>query len=221
MLPRTLEPEVMDEESEVQAYDEMDHDEVNRLFVEDFLREFSPDRESRILDIGTGTGLIPIEFTRQSARGCITGVDLSERMIEQARKHVARLGLEERLDFIVADASRLPMEDGRIEAIMSNSIVHHLPDPLPFFRECSRLLKPGGFLFVRDLHRPETSDQVESLVATHAGREGERQQQLLRQSFHAALTVDEVASMLSSIPELPARIEKTSDRHWTLISRKQ
>jgi ubiquinone/menaquinone biosynthesis C-methylase UbiE len=99
---------------------------------------------------------------------------------------------------------------------MSNSIVHHIPEPVGTLAEMARVLRPGGVLFVRDLSRPASADAVESIVQTYAGSENARQQQLFRQSLHAALTVDEVAGWLESISDLTARVEQTSDRHWTI-----
>jgi hypothetical protein len=72
MLARTLEPEVMDTEREASEYDAMDHSGVNDLFVSDFLAVCPPDAlddGGQILDLGTGTALIPIEFCRQSPSG--------------------------------------------------------------------------------------------------------------------------------------------------------
>lgn len=64
MLARTLEPEVMDTPEEALAYDSMDHADVNRVFVDDFL---AADPEAgEILDLGTGTALIPIELCRRA-----------------------------------------------------------------------------------------------------------------------------------------------------------
>ncbi len=63
MLPRVLEPEVMDSPEEARDYDAMDHAEVNRVFVADFLR-FWPG-SGFVLDVGTGTAQIPIELCRQ------------------------------------------------------------------------------------------------------------------------------------------------------------
>src|SRR6476620_5625595 len=67
MLPRVLEPEVMDTPEEARDYDAMDHSAVNRVFVADFLAVW--DGRGPVLDLGTGTALVPIEFCRQSRSG--------------------------------------------------------------------------------------------------------------------------------------------------------
>ncbi|HBN75041.1 MAG TPA: SAM-dependent methyltransferase [Planctomycetaceae bacterium] len=221
MLPRTLEPEVMSTAEEVQAYDTMDHSQVNQKFIEDLLAAIEIQADSRILDLGTGTGLIPLEFVRQCAEGTILGVDLSEQMIETARGHVLKYGLEDRIQFQAADATATCFLPVSYDVLMSNSIVHHIPEPQKFFVEATRLLRSGGQMFVRDLLRPDSVSEVENLVQFHAAHDTDFQQQLLRQSLHAALTISEVESMLEQISDLQANVTQTSDRHWTLIGEKR
>jgi hypothetical protein len=69
LLSRILEPEVMDTTEEARDYDSMDHSAVNRLFVEDFFRVF-PRFQNPVLDVGTGTAQIPIQFCLASPRRC-------------------------------------------------------------------------------------------------------------------------------------------------------
>ena len=87
MLPRVLEPEVMDSAEEARDYDAMDHSTVNRVFVADFLAAWRSPRRGRILDCGTGTAQIPIEFCRQSREGRIVAVDAARHMLEVAQAH--------------------------------------------------------------------------------------------------------------------------------------
>src|SRR5437868_3828765 len=105
MLTRVLEPEAMDTADEAADYDSMDHAEVNRRFVDDFLAalvdtSFTSDAAGcRILDLGTGTAQIPIELVRQARdrkiadRIEITAVDLAAEMLVLAKRNVAAAGM--------------------------------------------------------------------------------------------------------------------------------
>ena len=112
-------------------------------------------------------------------------------------------------------------EDEMFDCVMSNSLMHHLPAPAATIADAYRLAAQGGRLFIRDLVRPDSDAEVERLVTLYAGRESPTAQQLLRQSFHAALTVTEVEEMLVAAG-LPAdAVAMTSDRHWTIDLRKE
>jgi ubiquinone/menaquinone biosynthesis C-methylase UbiE len=137
-------------------------------------------------------------------------------MLALARRNVLQAGFAERVRPVLQDAKTLAWADGDFHAVISNSIVHHLADPRPALVEMTRVLQPGGVLFVRDLMRPETPEAVEELVALYAGEESPRQQQLFRQSLHAALTLDEIRSLADNLPLADCHVEATSDRHWTL-----
>src|SRR5262249_59312067 len=117
MLARVLEPEVMDSAEEARDYDAMDHAQVNRVFVADFLAFFSsasatPLDQSNLLDVGTGTAQIPIELCRQAPPAGILGIDLAEHMLAVGRQNVARAGFDRRLRLPRLDATSLPLDVG-------------------------------------------------------------------------------------------------------------
>ena len=218
MLPRTLEPEVMDEPDEARDYDAMDHAEVNRVFVRDFLElagSARVDADPHVLDVGTGTARIPLELCRQDASWRVTAVDLSCEMLKLADRNVAAAGFRGRVQAIYANARRLPFADEGFPAVMSNSIIHHIPEPEPVLAEMRRVLRPGGALFVRDLLRPQDEDALERLVTQYAGGENAHSQAMFRASLHAALTLDEVRQLLAAAELPPDWVRQTSDRHWT------
>lgn len=228
MLPRTLEPEVMDTAEEAADYDAMDHSQVNRVFVDDLLAFMdSTERERpgvapipRILDVGTGTALIPIELARRGRPVRITAIDLADEMLKVGRRNVEAAGFGPLISLELVDAKGLPYADGSFDLVMSNSIVHHIPEPRETLAEMARVLRPGGVLFLRDLSRPDSVEAVEQIVRTYAGSENARQQQLFRQSLHAALTVDEVAGLLATVGLPREWVRQTSDRHWTIAGTK-
>ena len=226
MLPRTLEPEVMDTPDDARDYDAMDHAEVNRLFVDHLLEALAHSALAvalherseplEILDVGTGTALIPIELCRRGMRCRVTAIDLAGEMLQLAARNVREAGLEARIRLERADSKRLPYPESSFDVVMSNSIVHHIAEPADVLAEMVRVVRMGGLLFVRDLLRPPDTATVERLVEAHAGRENGHQQQLFRQSLHAALTLDEVRQLLRDMSLPPDWAKQTSDRHWTI-----
>jgi ubiquinone/menaquinone biosynthesis C-methylase UbiE len=219
MLPRVLEPEVMDTPEEARDYDAMDHSEVNRVFVADFLRVW--DGRGPVLDVGTGTAQIPIEFCRQSPTGDVVAVDAAGQMIAVAKENVRRAGLESRITLQLVDAKGMPFADGSFAAVMSNSIVHHIPDPRTVFAEIARVAAPGATIFVRDLLRPADRETLERLVETYAAGANEHQRKMFAESLHAALTVDEVRELVAGVGFDPTGVRQTTDRHWTWAVRQQ
>jgi ubiquinone/menaquinone biosynthesis C-methylase UbiE len=231
-LARILEPELMDDPDEAQSYDAMNHAEVNRRFVKDMLAvsQVGP----RVLDLGTGTAQIPIELCRQVAECQVAGSegsgqpagtldfrlqivasDAAASMLDVARANIVAAGLDACIDLHCGDAKQLDFADGAFQSVMSNSLLHHLAEPLLALREMVRVTDKAGTIFVRDLLRPDTADEVESIVSQYARGEPPQNQQLLRQSLFAALTLDEIRAMVVGIGFDAATVSATSDRHWT------
>jgi ubiquinone/menaquinone biosynthesis C-methylase UbiE len=227
-LPRTLEPEVMDTEEEALDYDAMDHSEVNGRFVSDLLA-FRP-RVGEVLDVGTGTARIPIELCRRAPGSKVVAIDLADQMLKIARVNVVRADLEGRIDLEKRDAKSAGWPDGRFDVVMSNTILHHIPDPTDLVREMWRLTARGGAIFLRDLARPGSADDVRVLVERHGGAPATsdprtvathaRQAGLFEASLHAALTLEEIRERVRPLGIPPTAVTMTSDRHWTLAHTK-
>jgi ubiquinone/menaquinone biosynthesis C-methylase UbiE len=218
-LARVLEPEVMDSTDEARDYDSMDHGEVNRRFVLDLLaaqRRYGVPLDARVLDLGTGTAQIPIELCLQNSLASVVAIDLAESMLQLAAENVARHGLSARITLAKVDAKGLPFADGQYAVVMSNSIVHHIPEPHSALTEAVRVLsKPGGLIFVRDLARPVDEAHVCKLVETYAAGCNDHQRSLFNASLRAALSVEEIRAMVKSLGFDPSTVQATSDRHWT------
>lgn len=213
MLARQLEPELMDDPQEAVTYDEMDHSEVNCRFVDDLLAggPVGPD----ILDLGTGTARIPVELCKRVPDCRVLASDGAVSMLDVARYNVAVSSMDYRIQLHHGDAKALDIEDETFDAVISNSLIHHLPEPEPAIAEIVRLTRPGGRIFVRDLCRPETLEAVEELVERIAGGETPAAQTMFRQSLHAALTLDEIRALVAKHGFASEDVTMTSDRHWT------
>jgi ubiquinone/menaquinone biosynthesis C-methylase UbiE len=210
-----LEPEAMDTPDEAREYDAMDHAAVNARFVADFLDAHGPCRGGAILDVGTGPARIPITLCHADPRANVLGIDLARHMLDRARRNVEEAGLSDRIKLQLLDAKGIPYPDGQFEAVISNSIVHHVADPSPALAEMVRLVAPGGTLFVRDLRRPEDDETLASLVAAYAGGESEVARSLFAASLRAALTIEEVRGLVAARGLREDEVATSSDRHWT------
>jgi len=103
----------------------------------------------RLLDIGCGTGRFLGQVKQVWPRLPCIGLDLSEPYIDYARQHLRRWVLT---NFLVANAEAIPVADATCDAVTSIFMFHELPPPVrrTIFRECARILKPGGRFVVVD-----------------------------------------------------------------------
>ncbi len=217
-MDRILEPEVMDTPEEADGYDSMDHAGPNRSFVERLLELGAT---GRMLDVGTGPGHMPPMVCALVPEARVVGIDLSTNMLRHAERHRAASPHAERMEYRLADAKAIDFEDAAFDVVYSNTILHHIPDPRPFLRECKRVLRPGGVLLIRDLYRPATPAAALELVGLHAAEADPYQQELFRASLHAAFTPDELRELARECGLERAEVVIDSDRHMSLQLRGQ
>ena len=203
-LHRVLETEVMDTLEEARDYDSMDHNAVNRAFVIDML--VAGEAGVDVLDLGTGTAQIPLELCRQLGDCRVKGVDLSMHMLDLARINIEQAGFTQRISVERVDAKRLPFDAGSFHAVMSNSIVHHIPDPMVVLAEAVRVTLTGGLLFFRDLMRPQSRKEVARFVRLYAGNENPRQRKMFEESLCAALSLVEIRMLVGSLGFAPETV---------------
>ncbi|MFQ6087717.1 MAG: class I SAM-dependent methyltransferase, partial [Candidatus Methanofastidiosia archaeon] len=102
-------------------------------------------RNSYVLDVGCGVGITACFIAKK--HGCrVVGVDLSERMIDRANEGVKRKGVEDRVEFQVADAQKLPFADALLDVVISESVTSFTKDKGKTIREYVRVTKPGGYI---------------------------------------------------------------------------
>ena len=212
-MQRVTEPEVMDSTQEAVEYDGMDFLEVNTAFAERAIA-LSP-QSGLILDAGTGTARIPILLCQRRPQWQVIGIDLAQSMLEVGRQNVEQAGLQQQIKLELVDAKQMPYPDAHFDMVVSNSIIHHLPDPLPFLQELKRVLKPNGAILLRDLIRPASEEILEEIVEKYAGDCNEHQKMLFSDSLYAAFTLDEVNELIQKVSLAGVRVYQSSDRHWT------
>ncbi len=214
-MDRTLEPELMDDPEQARAYAEADFSAENQGFIDRF-REYFPDFSGgRVLDIGCGPADILIRFARAYPACSVIGVDASAPMIRLGEQAVTQAGLADR---ITLQCERFEAVAGAnvFDAAMSNSLLHHLPNPLQFWNKLRQLVKPGSPVLVMDLLRPETPEEAQAIVDRYAAGAPA----ILRRDFYhsllAAFTEDEVTTQLARMNLTRLLIDVIDDRHWVV-----
>lgn len=105
------------------------------------------------LDVGTGPGIFPIYLSKALPEIRFQAIDLSPVMIDIARKNAMEAGITGKIDFQVGSAYSLPCEDHSLDLLLCINTLHHLDQPVIFFNEVARTLKPGGSFVIVDFHR--------------------------------------------------------------------
>jgi len=148
----------------------------------------------------------------------ITAVDASEPMIGIGRQAVERAGLADRITLRCERFQDLTLEN-HVDAVISNSLLHHLKNPLKFWFDVKRMVKPGGCLLVMDLIRPDSHEAAQAILDRYAVGEPP----ILRRDFYnslcAAFTEDEVAGQLAEMNLTGVLIDVPDDRHWVAAGR--
>lgn len=220
-MERVLEPELMDDPEQASVYARADFDKENQGFV-DRLLEYYPDladlKDAHVLDLGCGPADIPIRLARAWPDCRITGVDGSAPMIALGVDAVRAAGLTDRITLRherIQDTVLAEQADG----VISNSLLHHLPNPLQFWYAIRQLAKSGAAVLVMDLFRPDSSEAAQALVEQYAAEEPAILRRDFYQSLLAAFTDDEVAAQLTEMNLSRLLIDVPDDRHWIVAGR--
>ena len=212
-MHRILEPEVMDDPEQASAYAQADFERENQEFVERFLAAFPDLTEGHIVDLGCGPADIPIRLARALPRCRITGIDASLPMIRLGEQAIIDAGLVDRITLRCERIQSLVLPE-LVDAVVSNSLLHHIPNPLRFWLAVKQLVRPGSYALVMDLLRPASTDDAAALVDQYASNEPV----ILRRDFYnsllAAFTEDEVAAQLAEMNFSRLLIDVPDDRHW-------
>lgn len=100
-----------------------------------------------IVDLGCGPGVSTFEIARARPLDRVLGLDFAAAMLDEARRRERGSGFRAgRIQWLRADAARLPFRDGSVDVLTGHSFLYLLPDRTAALRECVRVLRPGGML---------------------------------------------------------------------------
>jgi len=132
-----------------------DADVIDRLLTSGLLSE-----DMVLVDLGAGDGYLSRAVAPKV--DTVIAVDISGAMINELRKKAAREGLRN-IQTIVSDGCDVPLEDGSVDIICANMFLHHIEEPITAVREMSRILKPGGKVFLADLAEHGNMELMEAM----------------------------------------------------------
>ncbi|HZC67844.1 MAG TPA: methyltransferase domain-containing protein [Nitrospirales bacterium] len=217
-MERVLEPELMDDPVQALAYARADFEEENQGFVDRFVEFYPEFKEGHVLDLGCGPADIPIRLAHKLPRCRITGVDGSAPMIAIGQEAIRVAGLADRITLRCERFQNTVLPE-RAEAVTSNSLLHHVPNPLQFWYAVKKLAQPVAVVLVMDLLRPESPEAAQAIVDKYAAGEPS----ILRRDFYnsllASFTEDDVAAQLAEMNLTRLLIDVPDDRHWIVGGR--
>jgi ubiquinone/menaquinone biosynthesis C-methylase UbiE len=219
-MQRILEPELMDEDEQARAYAEADFAEPNERFVGYFDTEIHPAVHGAVLDLGCGPGDIVLRLAKRHQGLTVHGLDGSEAMLHFAVDRLAREpALQSRVQFVhgILPGAALPL--ARYDAVVSNSLLHHLHDPRVLWNAIREVAAPGAAVLVMDLYRPPSPGAAQEIVEAYSGEEPEVLKRDFFNSLCAAFEPDEVRAQLESCGLGCLDVRTVSDRHLLVAGR--
>ncbi len=153
----------------------------------------------RVLDIGTGSGLLAIELAKSkySHSFDITGIDISENMLRKAGENARAAKLGERIQFLHGTAAALPFPDDSFDLVMSYASLHHWFDPVAVFNEAARVAKKTGTIIIRDNQRVYTHPFGKAAVWLASRFMNKRHRENWPKAILASYTVPEIKDLIS------------------------
>lgn len=211
----------MDDAAQARAYAEADFDEPNSRFVAMYGEFIGPlARDAAVLDLGCGPGDISLQIAAAWPGIEVHALDGSDAMLAFGRVALAsRPELQSRVRFIEGLVPGAALPRANYEAVISNSLLHHLHDPDGLWRVIRERAAPGAPVLVMDLMRPADEAAARALVDEHAAGEPE----ILRRDFYnsllAAFEPAEVSAQLARAGLAHFQVEPVSDRHMVIRGR--
>jgi ubiquinone/menaquinone biosynthesis C-methylase UbiE len=190
----------MDNEAGVAAYDRASRGLafiIERYVLLNEVKRLQP--VGKLVDIGCGPGYLAVKIAQQFPSLVVTGLDISDLMIELARRNWGSLSYSG-LEFITGDAQNLPFSDDSIDVAVSSLALHHWENGAKALAEIYRVLKPGGRLVLFDVRRDASCAFYSALKLGQAfSPEAIRRTNGAVGSFWASYTTGEIINMLSEL----------------------
>lgn len=214
-MKRVPEPELMESEAQASAYDSADLSITHDRFIEQFRKTF-PFFPSAgyVLDLGCGTADITRRFARAFPECKIDGIEGANEMIRYAELALANdLMVYRQIRLIKGIMPHIQPPRRRYQAIISNSLLHHLADPATLWSYVKSYGAIGSAIFIMDLRRPRSEGRLMNMVKLYGNYGSAFFQRDFTNSLRAAYQVSEVRTQLRQARLDNLNIRASGDRH--------
>lgn len=217
-MKRIVEPELMNQEAQAKAYASANFSEPHDLFINKFQEKFPNfSFNDVVLDLGCGPCDITRRFSLSYPDASFHAVDGASRMLMYAKALNEKSGLAERIKLIKTCLPNAELPQSLYHLIISNSLLHHLHNPLSLWETIQQHAKPYASVFVMDLIRPSDEVTVRYFSDEYAKDEPDILKTDFESSLRAAFTIEEVQQQLNEIGLSQLQVEQASDRHMIIF----
>ena len=215
-MQRIAEPDLMDDPAQALAYADADFSEPHQAFVAHFRERFPDFHSGSVLDLGCGNADVSVRFCTAYRGVRLTGIDGAQAMLNLGARAVEQAGMSARISLQKTYLPDPSLNRSRFDAVISNSLLHHLDDPVTLWQTVKAVAQADAPILIMDLLRPGSVDEAYKLVKAYADDAPE----LLRRDFFnsllAAYRPEEIHAQLQQAGLPFLKIEIVSDRHMLI-----
>ncbi len=129
---------------------------IDRNWRKNLINLLAQIHPGKILDVATGTGDLAIQTSKALPEAEITGLDISQGMLEVGKRKIFKRNLSNRIQMVYGDSEALPFEDNSFDAVIVAFGVRNFESLNKGLKEMNRVLKPGGKVFILEFSRPKS-----------------------------------------------------------------
>ncbi|HBF30091.1 class I SAM-dependent methyltransferase [Rhizobium sp.] len=216
MMPRVPEPERMTEEEEF-FYAKADYSIPHEALAREIYATVGAGPKWAI-DLGCGPGDVLLRLRKLAPDWVLVGADISPRMLSLASQDESErlLAHETAINWVLINGRKSAFPDATFDVIMSNSVLHHVANPVHFWAEIGKLSKHGTHVFVRDLRRPASELEAKAIIERNIPNEYEVVKTHYFSSLLSSYTRSEVEDQLREAKVFGLSVVEIEDRYLSV-----
>lgn len=130
---------------------------IDKSWRRNLIKYLSRIDPEKVLDVATGTGDLAIQTSKALPNAKITGLDISQGMLDVGKSKIEKENLSHKIEMIYGDSEDMPFEDNTFNAVTVAFGVRNFGNILKGLKEMNRVLNPGGKVFILEFSRPKSS----------------------------------------------------------------